>query len=201
MTPSRDPAPWLDETDRRTLSELCDGRADGSALTAACSRWAADASLRRQWHAYQLIGDVLRSEDLAAGPRRDAEFLSAVRERLAREPTQEPIRLATKAQGRRSAVAATRWAWPVAAAAGLVAVVGGLLVLQGPLAESGAAPALASATPPPGALRVVAGEQGQVLRDARIDEYLQAHRATLAGSPAALPGGAMRNVELIVPSR
>lgn len=197
MTPAHDSGPWPDDADRQSLSELVDGQASKQALSEACDRWSADAAWRRQWHAYQLIGDVLRSEDLATTPLRDAEFLSALRQRLA----SEPIVLAVKAQGQRGPNLAARWAWPMAAAASLVVVVGGLLVLRGTLAEPGAGPALAAASPPAGTLRVVAGERGQVLRDARIDEYLQAHRATLAGSPAALPGGAMRNVELIVPAR
>jgi sigma-E factor negative regulatory protein RseA len=36
---------------------------------------------------------------------------------------------------------------------------------------------------------------GQMLRDARVDEYLRAHREVLMGSPAALPGGAVRTVD------
>jgi len=34
-----------------------------------------------------------------------------------------------------------------------------------------------------------------MLRDARLDEYLRAHREALAGSPVALPGGALRSVD------
>ena len=41
----------------------------------------------------------------------------------------------------------------------------------------------------------------EMLRDARVDEYLQMHRQTIAGSPVALPGGAMRSVDLTVPQR
>ena len=33
--------------------------------------WASDPAAREHWHACQLIGDVLRSEDLASTPRRD----------------------------------------------------------------------------------------------------------------------------------
>jgi len=46
-----------------------------------------------------------------------------------------------------------------------------------------------------------AGPNAQMLRDARVDEYLRAHRETLAGTPAALPGGAMRSVDFAVPQR
>jgi len=48
---------------------------------------------------------------------------------------------------------------------------------------------------PVGALPPVAVQRGQMLRDARIDEYLRAHREALLGSPAALPGGAVRTVD------
>src|SRR5512143_2981266 len=69
-----------------SLSALSDGECDVSAVAWACSAWRDDVGLRSSWHAYQLIGDVLRSEDLAGHPSHDAAFLAAVRERLAREP-------------------------------------------------------------------------------------------------------------------
>ena len=50
-------------------------------------------------------------------------------------------------------------------------------------------------------MRVVELPEGQMLRDARIDDYLRAHRSTLAGSPAALPGGGMRNVDMTLTPR
>lgn len=188
---------WPAPSDRMRLSELADGQADAQAVSLISARWREDEALRRQWHVYHLIGDVLRSEDLAASPGHDAAALAMLRDRLAREPVSMALAKERRTAGHRGGP--SRWLWPVAAAAGLVAVVGSLVMLGAP--PSASAPVLAETTPMPGTLRVVAGERGQVLRDARIDEYLQAHRATLAGSPAALPGGAMRNVELIVPAR
>jgi sigma-E factor negative regulatory protein RseA len=35
-----------------------------------------------------------------------------------------------------------------------------------------------------------------VIRDERLDEFLRAHQATRGGMGAALPGGAIRRVEL-----
>ena len=43
--------------------------------------------------------------------------------------------------------------------------------------------------------RCIDGLAAQI-RDARLDEYLRAHRDAMAGGPAALPGGAPRIVEV-----
>src|ERR1043165_4464573 len=69
-----------------SLSALSDGELDSSAVARACAAWRDDARLRSAWHAYQLIGDVLRSEDRACRPAHDARFMVALRSRLAAEP-------------------------------------------------------------------------------------------------------------------
>jgi len=101
------------------LSALADGEVDAAAAGAACGAWKTDAELRRTWHAWHLIGDVLRSEDLASSAERDQRFLVALRGRLALEP----VVLAPEA--RPAAVAAAsgrrlggRWLVPSAVAAG-----------------------------------------------------------------------------------
>ena len=69
------------------------GRRRSSTPTAAAglrAPGASDAAARRTWHAYHLIGDVLRSEDLASTPARDAAL---------------PRRAA------RAARRASRWCW------------------------------------------------------------------------------------------
>jgi sigma-E factor negative regulatory protein RseA len=180
---------------RQWISDLMDGRLDEAAIGHGCERWQAEAESRRTWHAYQLIGDVMRSEDLASDPGRDAAFLAALRGRLA----DEPVVLAPAAPRPRRQV----WMLPVAVAAGVVAVAGVLVVLQQPQAGGAAGPMLAASPPPaaaPGAVAVSVPD-AQMLRDARVDEYLRAHRETLAGTPAALPGGALRSVDFAVPQR
>lgn len=184
---------------RQCLSALMDGEADAATAQRGCEVWARDAQARRDWHAYHLIGDALRSEDLGARAAHDAAFLNRLRERLAAEPAvlapQAPIKPARRAN----------WAVPAALAAGVVVVAGVLVLLRAAAPGGEVAPALLagqSARPAATApLTVAAGVEGEMLRDARVDEYLRAHRATLAGSPVALPGGAMRNVELILPQR
>jgi sigma-E factor negative regulatory protein RseA len=190
-----------DDSPEVRMSDLADGRLGADALEALCARWAGDAACRRAWHGYQLIGDVLRSEDLASPAAHDAEFLARFRERLAAEPVVvAPPGPAVRRPSRRA------WALPVAVAAGFVAVAGVLVVLQQSGADvGGQGPRLAAAapvTPAAGPALVPASAlQAQMLRDARVDDYLQMHRQALAGSPVALPGGAMRSVDLSVPTR
>jgi sigma-E factor negative regulatory protein RseA len=205
------------ERTRLRVSDLADGRLDGDELVGACGDWAIDAEARRTWHAYHLIGDVLRSEDLAADASRDAAFLAAVRGRLAAEPVvfaPVPAQLSVSslasspmsASGAAQALSARRrrnvWLVPMAAAAGFVAVAGVVAVLQQatPMGAS-AGPQMASGG---GAMIVpvkASPPSGQMLRDAQVEAYLRAHREALDGSPAALPGGGVRNVDFTITQR
>ena len=68
------------------FSALIDGELGPGGVARACASWRSDPRSRETWHAYHLIGDVLRSDDLASHPARDADFLNRLRERLADEP-------------------------------------------------------------------------------------------------------------------
>ncbi len=232
---AHEPRPWL--------SALADG--DVAAVEQACDAWRCDAQARADWHTYHLIGDVLRSDDLAADPARDAQFLARLRLRLADEPVvlapqPEPLSVPAAAARRRRPV----WLMPVAAAAGVAAVASVLVLgqvdplatpaaggwaLNSPGSQGGQAQGLLATES--GAGRLVRAETGvvarlgadesagageaigsgagtgrgevgnanaRVLRDARLDHYLEAHRGAL-GAAVAVPGGAMRNAEVIVP--
>jgi len=192
------------------LSELVDGEADDGAVARVCAAWSDDESLREAWHTYHLIGDALRSDDLAASAAHDAQFLRELRARLAREP----VVLAPQRYGRAeqpaanvaSARRALRWSAPIAVAAGFVAVAGALLVTQSPQTQSGPAlasgsaaadvrsvaalPALAAdaANEPP---VVPAGDR--LIRDARLDRYLAAHKQFDGSSALGVPSGFLRS--------
>lgn len=173
-----------------SLSALMDGEVhDADEVARACRAWREDAASRACWHRYHLIGDVLRSDDLASSGARDAGFLDRLRTRLEAEPVVlAPSPRPVPARARR-----WRWAGPAAVAAGFVAVAGVLVVtrapqddaLQGAAAAAGArAPAevrtvsATPATPAPAAAPVEAEEivaSGKMLRDARLDRYLEAH--------------------------
>ncbi|MEN9544107.1 MAG: hypothetical protein RLZZ598_940 [Pseudomonadota bacterium] len=202
------------------LSALCDGEADTSVAAAAAMAWRDDMELRARWHSYHLIGDVLRSEDLARSGTTDAAFLSVLRERMATEPvvlapTAETVRVASGL----SRVARQRWMGSGAIAAGFVAVLGLVFVLRTPTPADLDSPRLAvrpgvtvpmlmaatEAVPAPWALvtepaRAVAAN-GSLLRDAGLDRYLAAHQQFGGNSALAAPSGFMRNATYAGPAR
>ena len=195
-----------DPVNREDVSALADGELDDARLAAVCAAWASEAEMRRDWHAWQLIGDVLRSEDLATAPGRDARFLDAVRERLATEPVVlAPARTIAPDP---KVVRASRWRMPSAIAAGFVLVAavvtlvrpdGPTLPSSTPLAAVGGAPTTTSpvaiAAPGQGAgepqTAVVA--DGKLIRDARLDRYLAAHKQFAGTSALGVPSTFLRS--------
>lgn len=208
------PKPSLPEEARMRLSALADGDArDAGDLDRACASWRDDPELRSTWHCYQLIGDVMRSEELARPAARDAAFLAGVRERLAAEPVVlSPAPLPAAPARRRQA-----WLMPVAAVAGFMAVAGVLVVtrLSQPALEGGGGfakapigvvPVAVGATDVNGAVNRTVAAPGPaaagdlLLRDERLDEYLRAHQLARGGAVLAAPTTAVRRVELNLPA-
>lgn len=211
---------------RRILSALADGDATDSEAARAFQSWRDDPDARSSWHAYQLIGDVLRSDDLAAAPAADEAFLVALRARLAAEPVvlaPQP-RVEQEAAGQpqvaNAAVRArSRWQGPVAMAAGFLAVVG-VLNVAGPFkhgsnaslasagASSAAGPMLASTTSvnnggvvlTAAELPVQSAAQSKAAAD-QLAPYLAAHRQSAMSGPFQMPGSDLRNVSLVQPAR
>ena len=220
------------------LSALVDGELDGDAATLACVHWRESVASRASWHAYQLIGDVLRSDDLASDPVHDAGFLAALRARLADEPVvlapqplvssaaplaagrqvAGPGQTASGGRGGRGGYEARgrlsgRWMWlaPTAVAAGFVVVAGALMVgrtsdtlpglQQGvPLASATSVDGRASAAPTLDALAGGSGAgaetfvaNGALIRDARLDRYLAAHKQFAGTSALGVPSAFLRS--------
>lgn len=180
---------------RARLSALMDGDADDAGAAEACADWRADGAARDAWHAYHLIGDVLRSEDLAHAVSRDEAFLAALRGRL----VAEPVVLAPQAPMRRRTPRPV-WLAPAAAAAGVMAVAGVLVVTRmaapgaGPadrtLAAAGAATASTVAVRSDGEFIVA---DGKLIRDARLERYLAAHKQYGGSSVVTVPGAVLRS--------
>ena len=182
------------------FSALVDGELGPDGLVRACASWRSDARSRQTWHAYHLIGDVLRSDDLASHPDRDVDFLNRLRERLA----DEPVVLAPPAVPAVPAIAGRRalrhWRAGAAVAAGFVAVAGVLVVMRSPVPQ--AAPELARAPVVSPVVPVAADagvEQaayvtdGRVMRDARLDRYLAAHQQFAGASALGVPSAFLRS--------
>lgn len=193
---------------RAALSALMDGDADAG--EEACRVWRGDAAARADWHAYHLIGDLMRSDEHRADEARDARFLAAVRARLADEPVvlapspaaASPASTTALTRARR----ARRWMAPTAVAAGFVAVAGALMVTR-VSAPDGAATTLAgNLLPTPAVSPAVAASQASVeaatmIRSAELDRYLEAHRQYANGATQVAPGGAVRNAAATAPGR
>lgn len=206
------------EAEHRTelLSAMVDGELEIDATQRACMQWRDDVRLRARWHAYHLIGDVLRSDALASDVGHDERFLQRVRERLAAEPAVlAPEPLAAPASATPARRASTRWGWlaPAAVAAGFMAVASVLVVTQfGPVTRGDGmrlanAPApdraiVATAAPPQAAGRMAVADtlvepqtlaaDGKLMRDARLDRYLAAHMEFGGSSALGAPSGFLR---------
>ncbi len=206
---------------RRILSALADGDATDSEAARAFQAWRDDPDARASWHAYQLIGDVLRSDDLAAEPAADEAFLVALRARLATEPVVlapqpriEEQAVAQPVAANAAARSRARWQGPMAMAAGFLAVVG-VLNVAGPFRHGGNASVASNGAPASGP--VLAGttsvnNSGLVLTSAQtpaqtkaaadqLAPYLAAHRQSAMSGPFQMPGSDLRNVSLVQPAK
>lgn len=209
-------------TARERMSALADGALDTHAVASACALWRADPDARATWHAYHLIGDVLRSDDLAHDASTDASFMQTLRTRLADEPTVlAPQPLPQPELDPAAAVSAPlrngRWGWlaPSAVAAGFVAVAGVLMITRAPDNAASAGPGIASLTPTAapamssasallpavpvsGDIQALAGN-GQFMRDVQLDRYLAAHKQFAGSSALGVPSGFLRaaTVEMV----
>lgn len=210
----------LKTTRAEELSALADGELHQAGVAAACGRWRTDESSRATWHAYQLIGDVLRSEDLATDAGRDVAFLSALRLRLASEPVvlAPEVVAAAEVEPRvvNRAVRRGRWSWmaPTAVAAGFVAVAGVLVVTRDPASAPSTQPGAGVAAAMP-QMAVVAAARSVVpisepqpmvadvrlIRDAGLDRYLEAHQHFAGTAALGVPSAFLRSATAGAPGR
>lgn len=142
---------------REILSALADGQATPTEAAQASAAWRGQPEARATWHAYHLIGDVLRSPEALAAS--DSErFLQRLRTRMADEPVvlaPQAVQTAQTSQVRRheSAVVVEdntvqplrrrMWAGPAAVAASFALIVG---VLTSQVGAPGAPGDIAGAT-------------------------------------------------------
>lgn len=208
------------------LSALMDGQASAAEVKALCDAWGQDEGLQQDWQLYHLIGDTLRSDELAQQPAHDARFLSRLSAQLALEPVVLAPQPAVVAAVAPAALRKARWAAPMTVAAGFMVVAGALVVLQGNgMFDQGSATTLAQAGNPGG--RAIAASSlaaaplsgtgavaldgpvnaliqtypanQQLVRDARLDRYLQAHKEFGAGTALGVSTGYLRNASYDTP--
>lgn len=181
------PAPRDDDT-LEHLSALVDGESDAQATARFARAWRDDAQLRQRWQTYHLIGDALRSDELARHQPGDA-FMQGLRARLA----QEPVVLAPTPMTPPSRK--TRWLRPVSAAAGVVAVAGSVWLL--PMRQQGGSPQMLAAQSTPVVTAVApSGLSGdRIVRRAGLDVYLSAHQQFQSAAAIAPMSGYLRHAD------
>lgn len=206
---------------KEMLSALADGQLSGNALTQTLEFSSQDEG-RETWQLYQLVGDVLRSPELAR-PVDNGDFLARLRTQLAQEAA--PVAQATASSPTAPAQpvltqftpppqaandSVFRWKM-VAGLASLAAVatlvwsaVGGL---GGPPAgaQMAAVPAPVTASvsvqAPAVSLADNQAPQQVMIRDPRLDELLAAHKQFGGTSALQLPAGFLRNANFEAPKR
>ncbi len=193
------------------VSDLMDGRLSGSAFSEAAHKVATDAQARELWRSYHVVGDVLRSADLA--PRADdAGFLSRFQQRLNDEVALHPVPdssillsaavLAPQTEARRAANDAhTSWKW-VAGLGAMVIVAAAGWNMAGDNHGASSAPQLAKADPSATSAVVVESltEGPVMIRDPRLDRLLMAHRQSAGQSALQVSSGFLRNATFEVSS-
>jgi len=205
---------------RELISALADGQLRGADFARTVELTAVDDDAQSSWKVYHLIGDVLRSEDLASGST-DAAFMARLSTRLASETVGAAMSIAAVApavmangleKGRAVAANDGGMRWKLVAGFASVAAVAAMG--WGTLANTGAPPsqqqlARAVMTAPsarPDATQVaqqvtVAGTQQVMIRDARLDELMSAHRQFGGMSALQMPAGFLRNATFEGPAR
>lgn len=189
----------MDDTmdSKESISALADGELRGAAFAQTVEVVCAGGEAMASWHAYHVIGEVLRSADARIG-RPAPEFLERLSARLAQE---QPLRPAIGGQPAPRAVPAANdetFRWKLVAGLASFAAVGaiGWSVVAGgsPAAQPqlAVAPQPASAAAP--ATVLARTEGGQVMiRDPKLDELLAAHRQLAGASALQMPAGFVRS--------
>ena len=204
----------LREVQNEQLSALADGQLQGDEFAAALA-WAAEDEGRDTWGVYHLVGDVLRSSDLAR-PVNPA-FLSRLRDELAKEAPpqrpQAPVELDSLqhiAAHLPDAANASVFRWKMVAGFASLAAVAAIgwtsfSQLQG---AGGPGAQLAASSPERSTAQgapvvAVADADGQqvMIRDPRLDELLAAHKQFGSTSALQMPAGFLRNATFETPGR
>lgn len=190
---------------RELLSALADGELSHDELALALAACNQDSNALKSWNSYQLIGNVLRAP---AGTHSEAAqtaspmFLDKLKLRLAQEPALEPALLA---QASALQIPSSSTSVPTSAAndsvfrwkmlAGFASLAAVSVIALNSFSVFSVAPAtqLAEATQAPSEQVLIASPQGNIVRDARFEELLAAHRQMGGTSALQVPSGFLRN--------
>ena len=195
-----------------------DGQLSGAQAAMAVQSMAS-AEARECWHVYHLVGDVLRSTDLAACGH-DTAFVARLAARLQHETSAfealpalaKPAMLDVARPAANDGVFRWKLVAGLASFAAVAAIGWGALGSIGPQPGAGAqlarsaAPAVGTTQVMALAAPVSAASQAAdmapvMLRDARLGELLAAHRQTVGASALGNAAGFLRNATFEGPGR
>lgn len=198
------------------VSALADGQLQGAALAQALDFIERDPQARDQWRTIHLVRDVLNDPACAVDPRRDAEFMQRLRQRLDREVrvqrpgalprsrTEMGVPLVVKTGSTAANDTSLRWSrWAGLASVGLMAWLGWQWTpwLHEPAGTS-QGPQWAQVAPVPNPeLSLGVAEPAVMVRDPRLDQLLAAHQQLGAASALQGPAGFLRNATFERPAR
>ena len=188
------------------ISSLADGGLVAAERAQVVQNLLASADGMQTWHRYHVVGDVLRSAELAPSGD-DHAFWRRLSQTLVLEPLYPDARTHVDAAvaGAVIAIAPTApstvsandsvWRWRLLAGvstAALLIVVGlGLAPVVAP--QGDARIAMVTAPVPPPDFQVVDSSQGAMLRDPHLDQLMAAHQQWGGHSALQVPAGFLRN--------
>lgn len=187
------------------MSALVDGQLGGGDFAAALQACQHNESAIASWATYHLIGETLRTPGIGVRSA-DLAFVCRLNQRLAQEPRLGAIPRsvdfdsAAPANGivagelthqRGPASNDANFRWKMLAGFASLAAVSAIAWNSSGLVVPASAPQLAQA-PVPQQL-VVASPQGPMVRDARLEELLAAHKQLGGTSALQEPSGFLRN--------
>jgi sigma-E factor negative regulatory protein RseA len=191
------------------ISALMDGSLEHDASTLTVEALTSDRQAASVWMSYHVIGDVLRSRELAP-PHSDFDFLARFEERLAKSASStgsnlphgvlvEPMHTLFSESSSRAVIqsanaAVFRWKFVASAASAAFVLVLGVGLWGSKSSDDNTT--LSSAAAPTTAVPAVASDVYQsdvMIRDARLDALLAAHRELGGHSALQMPAGFLRN--------
>lgn len=193
----------LDDARRLSVSALVDGELSAAELDALLLDKTGPVGWDADWRAFHLIGEVLRGSEPVVPSRLPSDFAAQVTQRLREEAVFQPVSTEAVAHVRGAPANDAVFRWKlVAGLASLAAVAAVGWALVGTVTPSSSTgPQLALTSPPaaqgmpqePSQAVVVQTPQGQVLRDARLEQLLAEHRQYGGMSALQMPAGFLRN--------
>jgi sigma-E factor negative regulatory protein RseA len=196
------------ESDKELVSALVDGQLRGEAFSRAVAQVVEEQEARLNWHAYHLVGDVLRSGEAIVGAH-ELAFSKRLMSRLQQEVpglvvadlgvTQTAVNRGFAGQAAVPAANDASFRWKILAGVACTVAVG-LIVWQAALDQRSAIQLVQ--TLPPGGMGGVAAQSTQLvetnrsqvmIRDPHLDALLAAHQQSGSGSALSMSAGFLRN--------